>query len=38
MSTPDVFKELSTNSRKLAETTYDKDILCEEFSKIVKNN
>lgn len=32
---PDECKEMGLNSRKLAETTYDKSILCREFADVV---
>ena len=34
---PNITQEMGKNSRKLAETIYDKSILCEQFSSVIKN-
>jgi glycosyltransferase involved in cell wall biosynthesis len=34
-NSPDTLKTMGENSRKLAETEYDKSILCEKFAKVV---
>ena len=35
-SNPDIIREMGKRSRKLAETKYDKSILCEEFAQLIK--
>lgn len=34
---PDLVNEMGRNARKLAETTYDKSILCKQFVRVIEN-
>lgn len=37
-SNPDLVREMGENSRRLAETVYDKSILCKQFVEVIEKN